>query len=516
MSFLRLAAPLRGCLFPALICAAMVGCGSSDSNDDGSNGGSSNGTGGGSGGSSGTGGVSGSGGSGIEPQCDAPTRPTTSSAEQVVGDGTAESCNEAALRSALETSAHVTFDCGGDVSISVTEPLVLQDGTFLDGEGAITLDGGQQTRIVRVANFATVAIEGITFQHGARLEVPEEEGMSGNGGAIYSNRGTLYIEDCRFYDNSAAGNQGHGGGAIYPMLGNLIVVGSEFRGNHSTIGGAIHATLSDLTLINCHFEDNEADDSGGAVFSDGNNKQLCGCTFQGNRAGARAGAGFLFGYRSDTEEDDTLLIESCEFRDNAVTDTDGEDGGAILIAADATIRSSLFADNSARKGGAIVVWQGPIHIQNSTFVANVGPGDGGAVVGWGSGDDDEASILNCTFADNQGNYGGALSLTGYKVVDVRNSILARNGSEGNWTRSCSTELQGGNNIVFPAEDDDKCGSAFTVTDPLLESELGADDVALVFSAESPAQGAGVDCPEQDQLGHARPEQGCDLGAVEVP
>ena len=37
---------------------------------------------------------------------------------------------------------------------------------------------------------------------------------------------------------------------------------------------------------------------------------------------------------------------------------------------------------------------------------------------------------------------------------------------------------------------------------------------LEFEAQSPAQGAGTDCPELDQLDQPRPADGCDLGAVE--
>ncbi len=463
-------------------------------------------------------------------ECTVPTAPTTSATSVVVGDGTLASCTESALRSALESAAHVTFDCGQEATIAVTEPLLLLNGTLLDGQGTIILDGGNQTRILEVEYYATVAIKGITFRNGAMLEVPE--GGNDNAGAIYGrDRNTIYIEECRFYDNYAAGSNGHGGGAIYPLMGHLTVVNSEFRGNRSTIGGAIHSMLTDLTLVNCRFEDNVADEHGGAVFTDGayippgsslgsgGHNQLCGCTFTGNSAGSSAGAGFLYAYRNpDAHQRDTLLVEECEFRDNVVTGL-GEDnygqGGAIIIAADAQVRSSLFAGNSASKGGAMVIWQGPVEMRNSTFVANEGPADGGAVVGWGS-SNDEVSVLNCTFADNRGNYGGALSLTGYDMVSVRNTILARNGSEGNWTRNCSTALDGSNNLVYPAQDNDVCGDGFTVADPLLETGLEDGAVSLGFSAESPAQGAGVDCPDEDQLGQSRPEQGCDLGAVEVP
>ena len=460
--------------------------------------------------------------------CDAPERPATSSTELVVGDGTAASCNEAALRSALEEGAHVTFDCGGKATITLTEPLTILDGTFLDGGNQITLDGADATRLVEVEYYATVVFVGVTFQNGHRRAEDAESGWD-NAGAIYTGgQSDVYIEDCRFYDNVADATIGHGGGAIYPHGAHLTVVGSEFRGNSSPTGGAIHSMLSNTTLVNCVFEDNEADD-GGAVFVDGayypegsvkgssGETRLCGCRFVNNRAQNSSGAMFLCGYTNEaTGEYDRLMVDHCEFRNNVLAGDSPSLGGALRIHAEAEIRASLFAGNDAADGQGGAVWAagGDISFENTTFYANSARW-GGAVR---SSDETEfkGSFVNCTFAKNAGNWGGALDPSGF-TYQVRNSIFSHNGEEKNdlgylWT--CAAEMQGSNNLVFP--EDETCGLSFTTADPLLEEELADDALVLRFDSDSPAQGAGSDCPELDQLDQSRPIQGCDLGAVEVP
>src|SRR5690349_6343201 len=64
-----------------------------------------------------------------------------------VGNGTAASCTEAALRNALtfaggEKSSVIQFKCGGaPVTITVTATLTVPDNTRIDGNALITLDG---------------------------------------------------------------------------------------------------------------------------------------------------------------------------------------------------------------------------------------------------------------------------------------------------------------------------------------------------------------------------------------
>src|SRR5437016_779973 len=81
-----------------------------------------------------------------------------------VGDGTAASCTEDALRNALtfaggERSSIIRFTCGVEpVTIAVTVTLTPPDNTTIDGGGLITLDGGNATTVLHVTRDSTVVL----------------------------------------------------------------------------------------------------------------------------------------------------------------------------------------------------------------------------------------------------------------------------------------------------------------------------------------------------------------------
>src|ERR1043165_88712 len=60
----------------------------------------------------------------------------------VVGTGTPESCDEAALDTALAGGGAVTFDCGtSPVTITITSTKTISSNTTIDGRNLITLNG---------------------------------------------------------------------------------------------------------------------------------------------------------------------------------------------------------------------------------------------------------------------------------------------------------------------------------------------------------------------------------------
>jgi hypothetical protein len=81
-----------------------------------------------------------------------------------VGNGTAASCTEFALRAALvvasaDRGGTIRFKCGNSPAIiGIRERLTIPDNTTIDGNGLITLDGGHVTDLVRVDAASTVAL----------------------------------------------------------------------------------------------------------------------------------------------------------------------------------------------------------------------------------------------------------------------------------------------------------------------------------------------------------------------
>src|SRR3569623_488270 len=111
-----------------------------------------------------------------EPTCTSPAMAVdTSHPDHVVGDGTAASCTEAALGTALAAGGTITFSCGSaPVTIAITQTLAARTDvdTTLDGGGLVTLDGGGTVQILACdhdnyrVNSTTLTLQHIAVAHG--------------------------------------------------------------------------------------------------------------------------------------------------------------------------------------------------------------------------------------------------------------------------------------------------------------------------------------------------------------
>jgi hypothetical protein len=109
----------------------------------------------------------------------------------IVGDGTAASCTETPLVSALVIAGAtdggtIKFKCGGGpVTIAQTATLSLPNNTTIDGGGLITLDGGARldpgpcslipplaagVTVASVDGTATVALKNLTIYGGGLMD----------------------------------------------------------------------------------------------------------------------------------------------------------------------------------------------------------------------------------------------------------------------------------------------------------------------------------------------------------
>ncbi len=96
-------------------------------------------------------------------------RPAT--AAGVVGDGTPESCTEAALDTALTGGGLVSFNCGpAPHTILLTTEKSITVDTQIDGGALITLDGQDSTRIFYVTNGASLDVSNLTLTGGNGAE----------------------------------------------------------------------------------------------------------------------------------------------------------------------------------------------------------------------------------------------------------------------------------------------------------------------------------------------------------
>ncbi|MCB9593102.1 MAG: hypothetical protein H6719_10250 [Sandaracinaceae bacterium] len=453
------------------------------------------------------------GGGPIDPpptSCDPPiTLEDTTAPDQVVGDGTAASCTHAALAAAVAEGGVITFDCGGDATIDVTEELALRTDvdTIIDGGGAITLDGGRtagrQNRIFHFdspdyrRNTTRVVLQRLTLQNAeapASDFTPQDAGnpmcawgyKDGEGGAMRIRDGRLHVIDCVFRNNAGASpGPDTGGGAIY-ALGALevIVVGSSFVGNEGSNHGALGLLQTDVVIYNSVFEDNQATGMGqnfggasgcpvfnheeqggaggnaGAVGIDGDSVErveFCGVTFRNNRANELGTVA-----RTPNGHRGLSTFNRVLFEGNHA----GDGGGAIYMQ-DMELEmyaSAVIGNTSDGNGAGVRIEQGPhgstILIENTTFQGN----QSNRALGAGLVFSGEGLLRNCTFAENdaaggEGFFGAAIVAFGAESqrLRIQNTIFWNNVDDHEWTpMTCMVDnpgapvpLPGSGNVQWP-------------------------------------------------------------------
>ncbi len=360
------------------------------------------------------------------PTCTVPIDAVTITNPVEVGTGTAASCTEAALRTAITTAANmnrpVTFKCGGAATIKVAAQIDLPTGKSLtiDGGNQITLDGGGTTRIFRYydANFQTATAATLSFQRikmingksaGTPLGVQGTGKCSrgfkndANGGAIYSRNAKLHVVDCTFENNKTAligpdvgggaifsvgsidttivrshftGNEGANGGAMGSLFGNLRVYDSEFI-NNKTTGFGGNAISADCPMQDDGQHETGSGGNGGAIYADGNEKHtlvMCGVKATGNRGSALGGFLFRVGYDGGQGLDIDLSTISDNTCDGTTDDGFEEgSGGAIYVQQQpVSIKRSTFARNRARALGAALRldYNSQVTMENVTIFGN--------------------------------------------------------------------------------------------------------------------------------------------------
>jgi hypothetical protein len=202
---------------------------------------------------------------------------------------------QCSLRAAVEqannlpSNDRVLFSLPANSIITLTtanggQIVINNSGTLeIIGTGAnnLTIDGGAGTNRIFFTISTTGTISGVTLTGG--------DFVSGNGGAIVAQGGSMTLEGVYFTGNSATGNSG--GGALFSggthritnstFSGNtagacggfrneseLMVVNSTISGNRSGVGGGI-CNFGTLTLRNVTITNNISAGSGGAIYDIG-------------------------------------------------------------------------------------------------------------------------------------------------------------------------------------------------------------------------------------------------------
>jgi hypothetical protein len=440
---------------------------------------------------------------------------------QTVGDGTAASCTEAALRTAAAAGGVIVFDCGADpVTITVTSQITFTTETVIDGGGTVTLSGGGTTRILYLDSAypettPRLTVQRLTFRDGHSPAMGDDTAQG--GGAIYRDGGSLTVIDSVFLDNHAPmTGQDVAGGAIYGFGGGETVIsGCTFTNNSGSDGGAVGSLNGDLTIVNSTFTGNAATGTGGnpgnggcggAIYMDGTHERasLCGVTIRGNTAGAIGGGVF----RVSNDHTGSFAMDRTTVDMNTVTDaTGGNAGGLYLEGLALTIENSTISRNAGAYCGGLWINTCTVMMTNSTVAENTATASNGA--GMWLGHTPTGTVLNCTIANNHntadGQVAGAIFGDGLTLVANNTSM---------YRPSCDqTRTDGSGNVQWPMGS--LCTMSPMVVDPMLDAlgDHGGPTETLVPAIASPVRHLATGCPPTDQRGMPRSEP-CTVGAVE--
>ncbi len=488
-------------------------------------------------------------------------------ADAVVGTGSAGSCTEAALTTAVAsvnaTGGTITFNCGGAASITLTSQKVFQNTGnpnrvyTIDGGGLITLSGGSTTRLF-LHTTGTLNIKNITLAAGLAQGAAD----NASGGAIRSdslslNPLPLNLTSVTFISNATALTApsppfspfDYGGGAVFTRFGTVTITSCTFTSNaaNNSSGGAIHGRSSTISITGSTFNGNISNGGGfgGAIWGDGlspgtsatgGSLQIAYTTFTNNTSRNQGGA---IGLSMHPGKNESLLLNNVSMTGNQVVDSSGTYlntrafGGAMLAdSGTITITSSTFANNIAHSnagggtgGGIALTSNDSVTITNSTFSNNRAEGTNNEASGGGlliASTAQPFLITHATIAFNFAGWTGGGLQTSAVSGTLRNTIIANNDAAAfpsPFQDQCSNTLTNGGGVMeFPANNP-SCATGVTVANPMLVTPIagnGGFTPTHLLQAGSPAIDAGACVVGTDQRGIPRPQgPACDLGAVEV-
>jgi hypothetical protein len=365
----------------------------------------------------------------------------------VVGNGSAASCTESALRTAVANGGVVTFNCGAaTATIGLTQPLVapIDKDTTIDGANRIVLDGQNTTQILRAwrGDFRTsdrvLAVQRLVMTRGRDVGtgfVPRNGTSScawgykeGGGGAIYARDMNVRVWGVTFDANRGPDiGPDVAGGAIY-VFGSkqLIVNNSTFKNNTASNGGAIGLLHVGVEIHNTVFTNNRATGQlanfggatgcpvfnhelqggagglGGAFYSDGGfgtNDLFSNVRMSDNAGNSLGGAVFRSAYWGAGSAKQTFTWENSVFERNRTPLGGG--GAAYVNNSLFVLRNTKFDANDAgaADGGALKITGATVQASDLT-VTNNKANWGGGIAQWGGGPEGIGSAVRITYSNN--------------------------------------------------------------------------------------------------------------------
>ncbi len=329
------------------------------------------------------------------------------------------------------------------------------------------------------------------------------------------------------------------GGAIYftgsnASLGVIELNGMIFENNQAHEGGALsfnETSADSLRIADSIFVSNSADSIGGAISGyrlvkpgSGTGIEVIRSHFENNESAGTAGALFL-----RNEATDNAVLTDNHFIKNTAVGSIGAVGlGAIAASQTYYVDRNLFLHNQAgtNSGGLEVSFSSIVYVRESLFAFNSAQ-RGGAITSLF--DDALLRLSSSTLIHNSASLSGDnihIFSTG-RLIPSRNIIAYPvNGDNCSGTLGTTPPPNTRDNIT----DDDSCELLNNVSntlqiDPMLSGFAAHADRYPGFepTVNSPALDSTEVCSELDLMQRNRPEDGdndgfafCDVGAIEAP
>lgn len=482
----------------------------------------------------------------------------TLTAAPAFAGGVVTNCsNDTDFSNKLAGGGTITFNCGA-ATINLTGTKIIGGNVVIDGGNQITLSGSSGYRHFVVNAGASLDLKNIVLTQGY---------FNGEGGAVY-NSGFLALDHATIQNSVGSLH----GGAI-ATVGAVDITDSVLAGNKASSGGALYANTANarVSIHNSSLHDNEArsnsntEGRGGALYVVGGAVVDVTSSEIHDNFGIRGGGVYV-----------TATGSTVNFSNARVYKNTGQySGGGMENWRIATLRNTVFSENTARIGGGIMNQTGQLDAADSTFYANqeLAPGYGGGAinnysgqmtltrvtfqgntaVGGGGGIENAfgatANLTNVTFSGNAaGNTGGVTGgLHNYQATaSLVNVTFAKNTSPSGAGSALYNENHPDNHLylknVLIADSAPAGNCNFKKAPDLSDSNLstdatcnfgaGRDSVKLKIGplennggatethrllpgSRAINRGTNAGCPPTDQRGITRVQDGtCDVGAFE--